>query len=196
MANVPAKAEAEWVEDVTEQLDQIKGKDAQKKRDTIIALVDARLNKRADSTAFRQIGTGHKITYHRSWKHDPTFASVLAEVERLATHWRNQRQARYLAEAADRLAQLAPAAATVLAKAMRSPDLNVALKAAFGVLDRAGLQTAVKQQHEHTGPEGLPVGTLMSLEEWRRYQSDQKKGAEDILDAFDAQTIGETALSA
>lgn len=192
-----AKIDQEWVEDVAEQLDRIKGHGAQRKRDTIIALVDARLNQRTDATAFRQVGTAHKITYHKSWKHDPTFVEVLAEVERLATHWRNMRQARHLAEAGDRLAQLTPSAVTVLAKAMKSDDLNVALKAAFGVLDRAGMQTAAKQQHEHTGPEGLPVGTLMSLEEWRRYQAEQKKGAEDILDAFDnTQAIGETAILA
>jgi len=191
------KIDREWVEDVTEQLERIRGRDAQKKRDTIIALVDARLNQRTDATAFRQIGTGHKITYHRSWKLDPLFAEVLSEVERLAIHWRSMQQAKYLQDTADRLAQLAPAAATVLAKAMKSEDLNIALKAAFGVLDRAGVATATKQQHqhEHTGPAGLPVGTLTSLEEWRRYQNEQKQNADGILEAFDAQAIGETAIS-
>ncbi len=173
----------EWIDDVAEQLDRIKGLHAQRKRDTIVALVTARLEKRSDNWAFKQGNTANRTTYHRSWKFDPEFADVLAEVERLAIHWRNQVEARALAEAASRLSMLAPVSVTVAAKALRSQDLNIALKAAFGIMDRAGL--GVKAQVEHTGPEGMPVGTLMSLEEWRRHQATRRQEAENILAVFD-----------
>lgn len=181
-----AAAEAEWVEDVADALGRITGPNAQRKRDTIVALVAARLEKRSDNWAFKNATPGHKTTYHKTWKHDPEFAEVLAEVERLAVHWKSQIEARAMAEAASRLAMLAPVAVTVTAKALRSSDLNIALKAAFGIMDRAGL--GGKVTHEVTGPEGLPVGTLMSLDEWRRHQATRRQEAEDILMAFDADT--------
>lgn len=185
----------EWIEEAAELLQQITGRAAQKKRATIIALVEARINNRPDATAFEKTGTGHMITYHQRWKTDPTFSRVLAEVERLALHWHSLQQAKHLAATAEKLAQLAPVAADVLAEAMKSPDMVVALKAAFGVLDRAGIVTAVKQRHEHVGPAELPVGTLMTLEEWRRYQNEQRQNADFILATFDAHAVGETEIS-
>lgn len=185
----------EWIEEAADLLGRIKGRAAQKKRETIIALVDARINNRHDATAFEKAGTGHQITYHRLWKHDPVFRDVLAEVERLASHWHNLQQARQLAVTAEKLAQLAPTAADVLAEAMRSPDMTIALKAALAVLDRAGVATAVKQRHEHVGPAELPIGALMTLEEWRSYQNEQRKNADSILEAFDARPVGETEIS-
>lgn len=185
----------EWIEEAADLLGRITGRAAPKKRATIVALVEARINNRPDATAFDRADTGHMITYHRQWKHEPVFRDVLAEVERLALHWRNLQQARYLAATAEKLAQLAPAAADVLAEAMKSPDFAIALRAAFGVLDRAGVATAVKQKHEHVGPAELPIGALMTLDEWRRYQNEQKQNAERIIEAFASVGVGEAEVS-
>jgi hypothetical protein len=91
----------------------------------------------------------NRSTWHNKWKHDELMVSVLGNVERSARRWIDTKAARALADAAEKLALASPAAVGVAIRRMSSGDDNVALRAAFGILDRAGVETAPKQQQEH-----------------------------------------------
>ena len=117
-----------------------------KKRNTIIALVDARLAGRPEETVWARDDTCSRKTYHAKWKKDQVFSSVLERVTELARSWKDTRALRALKEASEILALNSPQAARTAVEAMEDTDPNVRLRAAFGVLDRADPQTAAKNQ--------------------------------------------------
>lgn len=121
----------------------------QKRRQTILALVDARLAGRSEETVWDRPETCARSTWHEKWKRDPLMLDVLASVERAARRWTDTRTLRALAEASERLQLASPAAADKAIALLLSEDDRVALQAAFGVLDRAGVETAPKQQQQH-----------------------------------------------
>lgn len=139
----------DWADVAADELDRFQGDHVGKKRSTVIALVDARLAGRAEESVWNLPSTCSRNTWHTKWKHDPLFQDVLSNVERLARRWTDTRTIRALQEAAEKLALASPAAADRAIVLMDSEDLDVALKAAFGVLDRAGVETAPKQQQQH-----------------------------------------------
>jgi len=142
---------AEWESIATEQLSRLENPHREKKRATVIALVDARLAGRTEESVWNQPQTCSRNTYHSSWKKDPVFSEVLDTVYRLARDWHDTRSVRELARAAERLALASPAAVAKVIERLGSDDEAIILRAAFGILDRAGVETATKQNIDHSG---------------------------------------------
>ena len=158
-----------WINDWTDRaaaaLGALKPPHVDKKRATIIALVDARLAGKPEESVWQLRGVCCRTTYHLKWKKDPIFADVLDEVDRLAHAWKDRRALEALRESAEMLALASPAAVGVAIRAMANDDVRIALSAAFGVLDRASPRTAAKGQHEITGADGeklFPVDELVA----------------------------------
>lgn len=135
---------AEWEQAAADQLNRLQEPHRDKKRATVIALVDARLAGHPEETVWRQPHTCARNTYHAKWKHDPVFCDVLDRVTQMATSWRDTRAVRALALAAENLALVSPAAVAQLAARLKSDDEGIVLRAAIAILDRAGLETAPK----------------------------------------------------
>lgn len=133
-----------WLVNAQLLLDSIQGQQAKKKRETIAALLDARLAGRSDESVWKLPQTCSRTVFHEKWKRDPVFAYVLAELERLTMEWRSAYALRSLRRSAEELAFASPAAVKQVVEKLSSADPNVSLKAAFGILDRAGVDTAVK----------------------------------------------------
>ena len=141
---------ADWTEAAMADLERLDGlQHEQRRRQTILALVDARLAGRSEETVWDRPETCARSTWHEKWKRQPLMQDVLASVERAARRWTDTRTLRALAEASERLQLASPAAAGKAIALMLSQDDRVALQAAFGVLDRAGVETAPKQQQQH-----------------------------------------------
>lgn len=140
----PQPVAPEWISEAVDLLNAITGAHAQKKRDTIIALVDARLAGRPEESVWQLPGTVNRKNYHVKWKHDPDFKAALDAVHRLATVYKTNQQVNSLALAAQNLAISSPAAVATAVALLTSQDETVQLRAAFGILDRAGVETAQK----------------------------------------------------
>ena len=158
-------AEPEWVKEAQAALHRLGPPHEEKKKATIIALVDARLAGRSEESVWKLPEVCNRNTYHMKWKKDPVFAGVLDEVDRLARGWKDNRALRALNQAAERLAVASPAAAMAAIRMLEADDMAVRLRAAFGILDRAGFQTAAKGQQAITGAGGeklFPVDELVA----------------------------------
>ena len=134
----------EWLQAADNELDRLRDPHRDKKRATILALVDARLAGRSEETVWGRPDTCSRNTYHTKWKLDPVFAEVLLRVTALARQWQEGRTLRALAAAAERLALAAPVAVARLVERMSSADEAIVLRAAVAILDRAGVETAAK----------------------------------------------------
>lgn len=137
----------EWITAATSQLERLSGdRHYSKMRGTIIAIVGARLAGESEETVWepRRPYTCSRSIYHKKWKKLPLFADVLEAVERLAREFTDARALRAKQLAAERLALAAPVAVSTAIQEMQSEDPAVRLRAAFGILDRAGLETAPK----------------------------------------------------
>jgi hypothetical protein len=115
-----------------------------KKKATIVALVDARLAGKSEESVWGRDEVCNRRTYHMKWKQDPVFAQCLADVWKLAQEWKDSRAVRALREAAERMALASPLAALTATKLLQADDDRLKLQAAFGILDRAGMETASK----------------------------------------------------
>jgi len=135
---------ADWVQAAAAELARLENPHREKKRATIIALVDARLAGATEESVWRRKDTCNRSTYHLRWKKDPVFKDVLEKVHRAAQTWNDTRAVRALALASERLALASPAAAAMAISRLNSTDDSVVLRAAFGILDRAGTDTAIK----------------------------------------------------
>jgi hypothetical protein len=143
---------AEWEAQAAGELARLTEPHAAKKRATVIALVDTRLAGRSEETVFGRPDTCSRNTYHGKWKKDAVFADVLDKVTAAAWEWHGGRAVRALAQAAERLALASPAAVVKVIEVMTtSLDAQAVLRAAFGILDRAGVETASK------GPSGVAI---------------------------------------
>lgn len=134
----------DWVEAALEELERLPEPHREKKQATVIALVDAKLAGRSEESVWGLPTVCARSTYHGKWRKDPLFADVLERVGNLARGWVNGRSVRALQEAAERLALASPVAVSTSIQHLQHPDGNVALRAAFGILDRAGMETAAK----------------------------------------------------
>ncbi len=137
-----------WVEAAAAALARFDGQHARKKRDTVIALVDARLSGRPEESVWELPQACSRTIYHTKWKHDEVFSAVLAEVFGVAQHWQDTRALRALQSAAERMALASPVAAAKLIGLMNADDAAIVLRAATAILDRAGVETAQKQTSE------------------------------------------------
>ena len=135
---------AEWQDVAQSELNRIQGAHADKKRATILALVDAHLSGRSEETVWDLPEACSRNTYHAKWKKDAVFGEVLASVDRLAREWKDGRALRALQSAAERLALASPVAVGKVIEQLQNADAQVVLRAAFGILDRAGMETATK----------------------------------------------------
>jgi hypothetical protein len=150
-------ADPDWIAVATAHLDRLTPPNRERKRATILALVDARLAGRSEETVWKLPNTCSRSCYHGlggrhkgGWKHDPIFADVLATVHALARRWNDERTLRALMAAQERLALASPVAVgKVVDRMINSKDESVILRAAFGILDRAGLETASKASSPH-----------------------------------------------
>jgi hypothetical protein len=145
---------AEWETAAAAELSRLEGRHATKMRATVIALVDARLAGTIEEDVWRRADTCSRTVYHTKWKKDPTFAAVLGSVERMAREWKDGEAVRALGLAAKRLALASPVAVARAISMLHDADSNVVLRAAFGILDRAGVETAAKSSSEISGPAG------------------------------------------
>ena len=134
----------EWITRTAQVLGRLGQPHREKKRATVIALVDARLAGRPEESVWRLPETCSRATYHGKWKHDPLFQEVLATVDEIAHNWRDTRAIEALRKAAEMLALASPAAAMKAVAMLQVDDPSVVLRAAFGILDRGGFETAAK----------------------------------------------------
>ncbi len=146
-------AEPDWLIAAGAQLDRLEQPHREKKRATILALVDARLAGRSEETVWepRRPDTCSRSIYHSKWHNDHVFSDVLEQVTILARNWQDGRALRSLHAAAERLALAAPVAVSAAISELKSEDPSIRLRAAFGILDRAGLETSSKNKTEVTG---------------------------------------------
>ena len=140
---------AEWTDEAQATLARLDGEAwADKKKATIVALVDAHLSGQSEETVWGRPETCARNTYHGKWKKDPIFAQVLADVDGLARGWKDGRSVRALGQAAERLALASPVAVAKLIERLQSMDENIILRAATAILDRAGMETAAKSSSQ------------------------------------------------
>lgn len=155
--------EPPWLPDALGELNRIQGTHAQKKQDTIIELVRARLEGRSMEDVWKMPHTCSRTTYWKQggWKEDPIFISVLENVSQIARDWKNTRGLRAVHSAAEALRLYAPLAVRKVFETMQNEaDPRVALSAANSILNRAGIDTAQKMDHAVAGRDGGPLRTL------------------------------------
>jgi len=138
----------EWISRAARELGRLGQPHREKKRATVIALVDARLAGRPEESVWRLDTTCSRATYQGKWKRDPLFQQVLEAVDEIAHSWKDTRAIEALRKAAEMLALASPAAALKAAAMLNADDPAIALRAAFGILDRAGFETAAKGQQD------------------------------------------------
>lgn len=137
----------------------------EKRRNTIIALVEARLNGTSEEEVWKRKDTCARRIYHEKWKKEEIFASTLAEVTKAA---RTVKAQTALDNAIHKLSLNTEAAVDRVVELIQSIDGQVALRASFGLLDRAGLATAPKGTNAHVGDGGGAVDTEITI----RYAED------------------------
>ena len=176
---ITAPGAPEWSSDeaILAALDALQPPHLQKKIATIFALVDARLAGRSEETVWARPDTVNRKIYHVKWKKDPVFAAALDAVHKAALRAQNQRALDAVRLAAYRLQLASPAAAGVTIKSMTNDDPNVALRAALAILDRAGLETAPKNETHAVGP--------TPLDQWRRDAERRRAEVDDMLGEMD-----------
>ena len=160
-------AEPDWLIAAGAQLDRLDQPHREKKRATVLALVDARLAGRSEETVWepRRPDTCSRAIYHAKWRNDPVFAEVLEQVTTLARGWQDGRALRALRQAAERMALAAPIAVGVAVAELKADDPAIRLRAAFGILDRAGMETATKASAEVSGKGGEAFEIVVRYED-------------------------------
>lgn len=135
-----------WKDVLFAELARLNGEQHErKKKDTVIAIIDANMSGKSEDTVWGREDTCARSTWHDKWKKEPLIADVLARARRLAHDWRDGLAANTLAEAAELLALESYASVQEAARLRdESDDDRVRLQAAFGILDRADIKTATK----------------------------------------------------
>lgn len=157
----PTATPPDWITVAAAELDRLNGKPhTGKMRATVLALVDVRLaglpeERVWDRSLYPDVCS--RTIYQQKWKHQPLFASVLTNVEALARNYQDTRTLRALQSAAERLALASPVAVGRLIALMQDPESGIVLRAALGILDRAGVETAQKGSNEQSGAVNLVV---------------------------------------
>lgn len=116
----------------------------EKRRNTIIALVEARLNGTSEEEVFKRRDTCARRIYHEKWKKEPLFADTLAKVTAAA---RSAKAKSALDNALHKLTLNTEVAVDRVVELIQHVDGRIALSASFGLLDRAGIETATKSSH-------------------------------------------------
>lgn len=177
---------AEWETLAADELTRLTAPNEAKKRATVLALVDARIAGQPEESVWGRPETCSRNIYHAKWKKDPIFASVLENVTALARTWHDGRALRALSRAAERLALASPVAVARAITLMDSGDEAVALRAAFGILDRAGVETAAKSKVDVKSVEMTHAEWVADQE--KRHQQAQQALADFVDDSTDSST--------
>lgn len=162
-------------------------------RNTILALVDARISTASEETVWRRSDTCSRKTWHVKWKHNVVLMDVLANVERAVREWRDGEELRALQEASRRLALASPEAAEQLSRMAATGRMRRLVEgadgaltptfedasagdvrlAAMAVLDRAGKETASKSSMQvDVSSDDLAA----AREQARRYRTERGLG--------------------
>jgi len=130
-----------YSEIVARSLERLPGPHKLKKRQTVVAIVDARLAGRSVDSVFGLPQTCARNTWHSKWKHDETVAEVLEEVE-AAMMAEADAEALAMVGAAWRKLQLnSLGAVDMLVTQLGNENGSVAVRAAKEILDRASPST-------------------------------------------------------
>jgi hypothetical protein len=141
-----------WYIHIVEELRRLDGEQwDRKKKDTIIALIDARLSGAPEESVWSRPQTCARSTWHDKWKSDSLISSVLDSCRRLVDEWRDDRGSLAIAETAQRMKLESPAS---LDEVIRVRDLGGddadRLRAALAILDRIeGLGSKTEQKITH-----------------------------------------------
>lgn len=157
---------SDWIAAAKNELDRLAEPHREKKRATVIALVDARLSGQSeeliwDREKFPNVCA--RSVYHGKWKKNALFMDVLAKVTELAQGWKDGEELRAVQSAVRKLRMATPAVAdqlvgvATLGRVRRvQQGVNGAqvvfenassaevIRAAVALLDRAGIETAAK----------------------------------------------------
>lgn len=179
-----AQSENGWQAIAVQQLDRLNDNPhGQTMRDTILALVDARIGGSAETAVFDRPNTCNRTTYHRKWKKQPVFADVLEQVTALARTWKTRRALAAIEEAATLIDLSSPEATLAAVRRLHDHDGQVSLRAAFGLLDRSGLEAHRKAAAgEQTDDAASERARFRQRAEERRRQTAEAAG---LLDEYD-----------
>lgn len=158
--------DSDWVIAARKELDRLKEPHREKKVATVIALVDARLSGQSEELIWDRDTHPNvcaRSVYHGKWKKNVLFMDVLRKVTELAQGWKDGEELRAIELAARKLRLASPVVADQLVSmattgrvrrvvdAGGKPNViyeNAAageiLRATLALLDRAGMETAVK----------------------------------------------------
>lgn len=170
-----------WLEAINDHLDRLEGTHLQKRRDTVIQIVDARLSGRSDASALARPDTCSPTVFYNKWMKDPVFAEVLEIATSTARRWKSEEHLRALHRAARALQLSSTRAVARLIELLDSGDERVQLDSAKSILDRAGVATAIKAAVASHNTEG---GEL-TLEEWRQQAGERSGQVAETLRDFD-----------
>ena len=157
---------ADWIVAAKSELDRLGEPHREKKRATVIALVDARLSGQSEELVWdraRYPNVCARSVYHGKWKKNVLFMDVLAKVTELAQGWKDGEELRAVQAAVRKLRLATPAVADQLVSVAtlgrvrrvidegNGPSVVYTLaqsaeviRAAVALLDRAGMETAAK----------------------------------------------------
>ena len=163
------------------QLSRLNGvQHERKKKDTLIALIDANLTQTSEEEVWKRGDTCARSTWHDKWKKDPLIADVLECARRLAHNWRDNLAATTLADAAELLALESYASVEEMVRLRNfADDDRVRLQASTGILDRASALTAAKSDVSTNRLDGDTFAAMRA-----DAQKEAAKLEEEALDAW------------
>lgn len=136
---------ADWKRQAEQHLARFRPPHVDKKRATVLALVEARLAGVSEETVWGRPETCSRSIYHGKWRREPLFSDVLEHVTGLAREWQSGLRLASLEAAAERLALFAPDAVDTLIQLLDERyEPRDRRQAAVALLDRADVKTALK----------------------------------------------------
>ena len=137
----------DWIGAATAQLDRLRDeRHYGKMRATIIALVGARLAGESEETVWepRRAETCSQQVYQSKWKKAAAVCGCVGAGDGAGARVCRWASVAARQQAAERPALASPVAVATAVGELRSDDPAIRLRAAFGILDRAGIETAPK----------------------------------------------------
>ena len=159
MATIPLTDNSPWwLEYGLSELNRIQPPERNKKVNTIIALIDARLAGESDASVFRRADCVSRDVWYKKWSKDAVISSVLDNIKELIRPIHDKNALLAMSAAATNMQLASPLAVRRAISLMDSLDEAVSLRAAFGLLDRAGIETAAKNTTNLEGD--IPIITV------------------------------------
>ena len=187
--------EAGWdtLAEVVDALAVFGGTHGQKKRKTILALVEAEMAGKAEETVWKQEDTCNRSTYHGKWKKNKQFSRTLALVRDAARKYASAPGSMAMLDARNRMQRITSKASRTIEKSLESADETIALRAALKTIEIAGVMesdSAKISDRTFAGAvtAGRGEGGEMTLAEWRIQSAKQERQAgeaEVLLDLFE-----------